>query len=86
MLPRIRKAKSGGALSHRITVSPKVLLLSEEGFASEEKRLDVHTFLIHRSLLNLLVHSSPIDARLLPVAAKQRPEPQHPPCSNQRTR
>jgi hypothetical protein len=35
----MRKAESGGALSRRITLNPKVLL--EEGFAFGEKRLEV---------------------------------------------
>ena len=39
VLPRIRKAKSGGMLSRRIAMNPKVLL--GEGFALVKERLCV---------------------------------------------
>ena len=66
-----------------IRANLKVLL--EGGFAFGKKRLDVHAPLTQSSPLGLLAYLSPIDARLLPVAAKQRAERQ-PLRSNSRTR
>ena len=53
VLPRIRKVKSGGMLSRRIAMNPKVLL--GEGFALVKERLGVHA---------LLTHCRPLEAHL----------------------